>query len=148
MTEARVCPKCSTEKLIAEFGFRRVGSSVYARAYCRACERDRSRQMYKANPERCRESVRQSARKHPEKVKERYRKWLSENREWRKQYQVIRYWINPERERDRRRRAAFHLKSGYVNQLLGGSGEFRYPIEILEAKKLQIKINRLLKEKQ
>jgi hypothetical protein len=148
MDEMRVCPKCSIKKTKAEYGYRRVDGRTYVRAYCRACERNRSRERYKANPQRCREIAKQSAKRHPEKVRERYKKWWDKNREWRREYQVIRYWMNPDREREKRRMWISKVPLGYVNQLLGKGGKGKYPIEILEVKKMQVQINRLLKEQQ
>jgi 5-methylcytosine-specific restriction endonuclease McrA len=96
--ESLRCTKCRTDKPLSEFYKRSASKNGYMHV-CKACKMAHQRKgneqrriyavrRYKANPEHCRELVRASYRRHPDRAAARFQRWLAANpnyyREWAK----------------------------------------------------------------
>ena len=105
------------------------------------------KQYYEKNREAVTKREREYRKLNEEKLREYQRKWQQMNPEKCSQY-VERYLSKPENREVMRVRAKKNrdeLSLGYVETLLGGQKLGKLPVELLEAKRMQIQILRALK---
>lgn len=139
MTETRICKKCNTEKPIEEFS--KIKSKNLVKWQCKACDVERLKKWVKENPDKKKKADEKYYQKNKERLIEYSAKWQKEN------------------HGDFRVRVRGYVKTippWYANQLLNTTyvngvrqiSSFLYPVELIQAKQIQMKINRLIKEKQ
>ncbi len=146
MSEMRVCKKCEQEKSMESFDVRKDTNKL--RSACKECRKLEKKAWEKANRAKARLITKRWRSKNPEKCKDIRKEWVAKNLE-KVREKVRRY---DESNREKRRLAAKNLRDecrlSYVRWALSQGDGIKYPIEVLEVKQMQMKINRLLKEKQ
>ena len=159
------CTKCGEVKALDLFSNRKTGKDG-KNSQCKECAKEATREWRLENPEKAREATRKWYLKNVEKERERFREWRLENpekvreatRKWRlenpeKARERFRKWRleNPEKVREYGREWRDSLSDGYVTSLLKASGLPPEIIEdnpeIVELKRLQIKLNRKINQK-
>lgn len=106
--EMKRCTKCGKEyPATTEHFHRRAEAKDGLRAECKACNCERVRRRYEADPERAREQSRRYREANHDKVREQDRRYREANAERRREYQRRYNEANPEKvkEKDRRHRA-------------------------------------------
>lgn len=152
--KTKVCSKCGIDKDHSLFSSYIVKGVRGLRGECKDCSRvyfrDKARERYKNNPERCRKLSREYAERNPEKTKERYKSWASTDKakELKRDRDRRYYHSNPEKARERRRSLSRKdreiLGDSYIAFRLGGSIT-EIPKELIEAKRVQLQLMRYLK---
>lgn len=167
------CAGCKEEKGLDAFHRSKSGSQG-RHAYCKVCMKaysaKRAKAYYAANSERIKERVKQWAKRNPERCRVNQSRWRDTNRdEYRRRAKefnkslagrerAARYraelTVQANQKVYARRKWAEHidsLSSGYVASTLcaHGSGLKRsdIPQSLIEAKRVQLQIKRLLREK-
>jgi hypothetical protein len=142
--ETKRCPKCGERKPVGEF-WRKTGSPDGRQCHCKACQR--AQQAARSKTEGWKRAVSEWRKRNPDKVyasrtPERVRvynlKWRTDNPDkWR------------EIQRKREARQALELSDRYVKGQVA-RGQFpttMVPDGLIAAKRAQLKLRRLLKEK-
>lgn len=142
---AKACRKCS---------------ALFVGRYCKECKKMRNSAWHAANPEKGRAATARYRAANPEKIKFEIAKYRAENPEKLRvgyaKYRTAnhekvrasvaaRYAVNREKEKARAANEAIDLRDSYVAALLGGRVK-ELPTELIELKRIHVKILRQLKE--
>lgn len=87
------CTRCYTEKPLSDFSI----SRSIRQSKCKECCKALKKADYDAHPEKYREAVLRSARKHPDRVRARRQRWYANNKEQRARYSRSHVAANRER---------------------------------------------------
>jgi hypothetical protein len=76
----KTCTSCGETKPTTEF-YRSAACADGFQYHCKACDREKNRRWYKANPDKNRENSRRHHEENQEKINERRRQFFAANRE-------------------------------------------------------------------
>lgn len=153
----KTCPLCGWDLPLSEFENDRYKRCRVCRAKNAAIVRDRydregRRRHYLANREEKLALNRQWRIEHPERVRLLSKKWRKEHPEYRREVKRRYYGAHPEKKREAvkrsHRRTRANLSDGYVRSVLTEGSALRaadIPNELVELKRCQLKIHRLLR---
>ena len=147
------CTKCGEVKPLSEFKKYYYKGKPFLRNTCKACVNKMERARYWKDDNikiQAKLRKREWNKKHPEKARETSRKWRNNNRDKANALSVE--WVkkNPDKQTFMQARLRNNLSDGYVKQQIKrqtGIPTANIPDDIIELKRLQIKLNRKIKQK-
>ena len=154
----KICSKCGRELGFDEFYKKKDKHGVTSK--CKVCTKEYNEEYRKKNKERMKENDSKYYKENKEKIKERHSKYYKENKEKIKEYRKKnkerikerhkKYREeNKERIKEYKRNSKLQLNDPLIKQYLGFNNSQDVPQEVIEIKRLTIKLQRRLRhEKQ
>jgi hypothetical protein len=109
----KTCTSCGETKPTTEF-YRSAACADGFQYHCKACDREKNRRWYKANPDKNRENSRRHHEENQEKINERRRQFFAANRE--KENERRRRWNEDNREKRREYLRQYRKKNGWKDR--------------------------------
>ena len=144
----KTCQGCKVEKQFSDF-FKNKTTTDGLQVYCKVCRKEICREYVRNNREKVNKWANDYRKRNLEKVLDATKKWRECNVDEVKKYQSEYIQKNLKRLGARNRLEAAELTDNYVYRLLvqsTGLERCEIPIQLIQAKRVQLKIVRKIKE--